>query len=363
MAGYVGEDVDQLVHRLLVAADYDVKRAETGIIVLDEFDKLARPKALSGTKDVSGEGVQQALLKVIEGTTLQLQVKERRAPVVAGVPSNLNTGTVGSAGTNLGGGGPPGGMKGETVTIDTSNMLFIFLGAFIGLDKHIFSRIATGSMGFGSSIKAPASPIASLTPPENILEQTTPEDLIAFGIIPELIGRIPITTAVHPLTTSDLIRVLIEPRHSLLKQYIHLFSATGISLRFTSGALHRIANETEKLRTGARGLKTIIEKVLSDAMYETPGSSVKYVVVTEKSVEEVVAGKKEAEILGVEYFSRAQAGMVSILLETEEEKVRVSGRQNYIGFWNERESTDHLEGCSHPALDPEEGGRAVAGYA
>ncbi|RMZ78251.1 hypothetical protein DV737_g3993, partial [Chaetothyriales sp. CBS 132003] len=336
-AGYIGEDAEACVHRLLAAANYDVEAAERGIICLDEIDKLATAKVSHG-KDVSGEGVQQALLKIIEGTTVQVQAKpERNAPRAGGQsgshPSN----------PPLGSASPPA--KGEVYNVRTDNILFICSGAFVGLQKHIMDRLAKGSIGFGARVtksggrlqsaskdqkSTTANPIPILPgseeealykkhlpfftpapPPEqlspdgspvepnyfNPLDLLTPADLQSYGFIPELIGRVPVTAAVAPLTHTLLLRILTEPRSSLLAQYIALFSLSGIELRFTTPALHVVAANALAMGTGARALRTEMETILGDAMYEAPGSSVRYALVTEK-----VAKRQE----GVLYFGRGQ---------------------------------------------------------
>ncbi|RPB26299.1 ClpX, ATPase regulatory subunit [Terfezia boudieri ATCC MYA-4762] len=304
-AGYVGEDADVCIHRLLAASNWDVRRAETGIICLDEFDKIAKPKSTHGSKDISGEGVQQALLKIIEGTTLQVSAKPERRP-----PSGLPGGS-----TVAGPGGPGGANKGEIFTVDTSNILFIFTGAFIGLDKVIMDRVSKGSIGFNAHVRTNGVALEDekfrgytpfFTPNEgeggkkrkfNPLELAEPGDLINFGLIPEIVGRIPVLTAVEKLDEEMLVRVLTEPRNCLIKQYEQLFLMSGIELRFTSGALWEIAKAAMKMETGARGLRTVLERLLTDAMFEAPGSSIKYVLVTE-----AVAQKKQPPL----YFGRGQ---------------------------------------------------------
>ena len=236
-AGYVGEDVDSIIVRLLQAADYDVARAERGIIFIDEIDKISRKSEnTSITRDVSGEGVQQALLKIIEGTN-------------ASVP-------------------PQGGRKHpnqEMLQIDTTNILFILGGAFVGLDKIIEQRVAAHSMGFGSSV-------GQMTEEErmNLLNQTTPDDLVKFGLIPELIGRMPITVALKELTRDDLVCVLTEPKNAITKQFQTSFEIDDTKLVFDKEAIEEIANEAIRQKTGARGLRTIVEKMLNDIMFVIP---------------------------------------------------------------------------------------------
>jgi len=318
MSGYVGEDVDQAVHRLLIAANHDVRRAESGIICLDEFDKIAKPKSMHGQKDISGEGVQQALLKIIEGTTLQIHTKPERRPSMPGLPPGSNpfnqpTGVTGG-----------GAAKGEVVTIDTSSILFIFTGAFMGLDKIISDRIAKGSIGFNAHVRGSA--FDDLAYDENLatahalnrsgerkmnlLELAEPGDLISFGLIPEIVGRIPVTTAVEVLNEEMLVRVLTEPRNALLKQYEQLFQLSGVELRFTSSSLRELASSALAMGTGARGLRTVVERLLSDAMFEAPGTSIKHVL-----VDESVAQRKQPPI----YFSHGQQHQFRAMLAAEEE--------------------------------------------
>jgi ATP-dependent Clp protease ATP-binding subunit ClpX len=356
-AGYIGEDAEVCVHRLLTAANYDVERAERGIICLDEIDKIATAKVSHG-KDVSGEGVQQALLKIIEGTTIQIQAKpERNAPRAAGqtqtYPTNSPLGSSFSSGAP---GGSPAPAKGEVYNVRTDNILFICSGAFIGLQKHVMDRLAKGSIGFGANVRSSSNllsygrdqksttnaPVPILpgsqeealykkhlpffTPapaPEhsgmdgfpaepnyfNPLDLVTPADLQSYGFIPELIGRIPTTAALASLTHSMLLRILTEPRNSLVAQYVTLFSLSSIELRFTTPALHVIATNALTMGTGARALRTEMETILGDAMFEAPGSSVKYVLVTER-----VALREEGAI----YFGRGQGGKFHALIAQEE---------------------------------------------
>ena len=306
-AGYIGEDADVCVERLLAAANYDVEAAESGIICLDEVDKLAASKPAHG-KDVSGEGVQQALLKIIEGTTLHIQAKPERSAAPRGAnaastarPSGEKYSTpTSSAGTGTSSSGPT---KGETYSVRTDNILFIFTGAFIGLNKTIMNRISKGSIGFGSAIKPSSvtsentdmtmavkpgsaeselferhlpffTPAAPGTQTQyNPLDLVEPTDLQAYGMIPELVGRIPVTTALSALDEDALVRVLTEPRNSLIRQYEQLFQLSGVELRFTTGALRQVARSSLGMGTGARGLRTCVERLLGEAMFEAPGKA------------------------------------------------------------------------------------------
>ena len=236
-AGYVGEDVENVLLKLINAADGNIEAAQRGIIFIDEIDKISRKSEnTSITRDVSGEGVQQALLKIIEGT-------------VASVP-------------------PQGGRKHpnqEMLQIDTTNILFILGGAFVGLDKIIEQRTMAHSMGFGSNV-------GELNEEErmNLLNQTTPDDLVKFGLIPELIGRMPITVALKELTKDDLVRVLTEPKNAITKQFQSSFAIDNTELTFEKEAIEEIACEAIRQKTGARGLRTIVEKMLNDIMFEIP---------------------------------------------------------------------------------------------
>jgi ATP-dependent Clp protease ATP-binding subunit ClpX len=251
-AGYVGEDVENILLKLIQAADFDIKKAETGIIYIDEVDKIARKADNpSITRDVSGEGVQQALLKILEGT-------------VASVP-------------------PQGGRKHphqEFLSIDTTNILFICGGAFSGLEKIIGKRIGKNQLGFGAHVRSKHAP-------ENaeLLAQVMPEDLLQYGLIPEFIGRLPVISAVHQLTREDLVQILVEPKNALVKQYQRFFAYDTIELVFTEDGLWEISDKALERETGARGLRSIIEDALLDVMFELPSrSDVSKCVITKETI-------------------------------------------------------------------------------
>ncbi|SCW00558.1 LAFE_0C06854g1_1 [Lachancea fermentati] len=302
-AGYIGEDVEVCIERLLVNANYDVAKAERGIIVLDEIDKLAKPAASIGTKDVSGEGVQQSLLKILEGHRVEVNLKR---PVNKKKDNQNNQISA---------------KKEETFAVDTSNILFMLMGAFVGLDKHIVKRVENirgisdpqtpedkneeiRKLRFSNTIEQVKLENGKMT---SALNLATPTDLVSFGLIPELIGRVPIITALEPLERKDLFEILKEPKNALLNQYEYIFKQFGVRLCITEKALMRVAHFALDEGTGARGLRGIMERLLLNVNYECPDSGISYVLINEDTVNSL----KQSEYtfsthVKAKYYSRGE---------------------------------------------------------
>ncbi|KAI1412380.1 P-loop containing nucleoside triphosphate hydrolase protein [Hypoxylon sp. FL1857] len=331
-AGYIGQDVETCIERLLIESNYDVKATEQGIVVLDEFDKIAKRETTNG-RDVGGEGVQQALLKLVEGTKVTINVKDNRSSSSSRSASPITTNYTGPGSSTSTSGpqaAPPPVGKVDQYTIDTSNILFVMCGAFVGLDKLILNRVSKSTMGFGSELRSkPTSgnkpdlpshlfrhlphrpPNAEDASTLTALDLATPEDLQGFGFIPELIGRVHNIVALSPLSQLDLLRILTEPRNSLVAQYTALFQTYPSNLFFTQKALQAIAERAEKAQTGARGLKMEMERVLAEAMFDAPTH---YVLVTEKAVrgqEKVGYWGKDGRF-EVERLIREEDGLASV---------------------------------------------------
>lgn len=315
-AGYIGEDVEVCIERLLVNADYDVAKAERGIIVLDEIDKLAKSSSNQGTKDVSGEGVQQSLLKIIEGHNVEITVKK---PVKSGKDKSNNQTMA---------------KKEETFVVNTSNILFMIMGAFVNLDKIVAKRIKE----IQNKTEEESETNKDKTAPEysnsiehielengqkvSALNLATPTDLVAYGMIPELIGRVPIISALEPLQGDDLFHILKEPKNALLDQYTYIFKQFGVRLCMTEKALKKVAQLALKERTGARGLRGIMERLLLNVNYECPQSGISYVLVNEQTVESLQQTEYSlATHVDAKYYSRGQADELIAQAYSEDENL------------------------------------------
>ncbi|KAI4867199.1 P-loop containing nucleoside triphosphate hydrolase protein [Hypoxylon rubiginosum] len=346
-AGYIGQDVETCIERLLIESNYDVRATEQGIVVLDEFDKIAKRETVNG-RDVGGEGVQQALLKLVEGTKVTVNVKDNRSSSRSASPITTNyTGPGSSSSTSGPQPAPPPAGKVDQYTIDTSNILFVMCGAFVGLDKVILNRVSKSTMGFGSELRNKSTdgnkpdlpvelfknlphrpPNAEDTSNLTALDLANTEDLQGFGFIPELIGRVHNVVALSPLSQNELLRILTEPRNSLVAQYTALFQTYPSNLFFTQRALQAIAERAEKSRTGARGLKMEMERVLAEAMFDAPTH---YVLVTEKAVrgEDKVGYWGKDGRLEVERRIRDEDGLVSVSGQEEHGREVVSSLGQY----------------------------------
>ncbi|KAK7203132.1 P-loop containing nucleoside triphosphate hydrolase protein [Myxozyma melibiosi] len=301
-AGYIGDDADICIQRLMANCDYDVEKAEFGIVVLDECDKLAKParQGVFATKDIAGEGVQQALLQMLEGSNITVKRST----------GNMSQGK-------------------ETFVVNTTNILFVLSGAFVGLDEIIGERIGKKqSLGFrtpGADLQPPKSTDEIAKDKATILNHVQTEDLTRFGMIPELIGRIPLVSPLLPLSESDMIRIITEPKNAILKQYEHSFRMFGVELKFTTPAMQALARLALKQGTGARGLKSIMARLLLNVNYELPESSIKYVLVTEAVVESFASsGNNEGSVKPL-YFSRGeQYRFINELTSENERSAKVS---------------------------------------
>ncbi|CCF59254.1 hypothetical protein KAFR_0G02200 [Kazachstania africana CBS 2517] len=322
-AGYIGQDVEVCIERLLVNANFDVSKAERGIIVLDEIDKLSKPAASIGTKDVSGEGVQQSLLKIIEGHKVELTVKRP----VKSQKGNENKNQVTTT-------------KEENFVIDTSNILFMIMGAFVGLDKHVVNRINAlkdsnkkgkeeGTKNseekkrskFGNFIEDVELPNGEKV---SALSLTTPTDLVGFGLIPELVGRVPIITALDPLQTTDLYNILREPKNALLDQYEYIFKQFGVRLCVTKKAIKRIAQLALNEGTGARGLRGVMERLLLNVNFESPDSGISYVLIDESTVNSLQQTKYSlATHVDAKYYLSSQQG--DLIRDASREDIILAG--------------------------------------